>query len=493
MKNFKYILLVVGGLLSACGEDYLEVTPEHFQNANSFYQTEEQFIQAVNAAYAPLQGIYNSFYHFAELRSDNTSYQYNISDRSGFPREEIDEFRELPDNGTVYSVFSQSYGTISRCNIILDRIEGASIGDDIKSRIIGEAKFIRALNYFNLVRLFGEIPLVLNEVSAVEEAFSSSARVSVDEVYVAIEADLQDAVSNLPASYTGLDVGRATEGAARTLLAKVYMARSNFSDAIPQLREVMDLGYSLLPNYADIFEPANKNNEESIFEIQYIADVNFSEQSSFIYQFAPYNSGTYVTGFELGSGSAAGWNIPTQDLIDSYEDGDERLAASINLTFVDTVANVVVPFIEKFNHPHTDRFRTDDNFPVLRYADVLLMLAECLNEEGFTANGEAFNLLNTVRQRADLPDKTAGNADPDLNVNSQEEFRQAIYQERRVELAFEDHRWFDLLRTNRATEVMQAHATEEKSIKSSYIDPTAYNQILLLFQYPQRELDLTEN
>jgi hypothetical protein len=267
------------------------------------------------------------------------------------------------------------------------------------------------------------------------------------------------------------------------------MTLKNFTAATEQLRAVIQsTRYQLNPNYANNFTLANENGIESIFEIQYMEGSTTNEFSNFIYTFAPNNSGTAVAGFALAGGSASGWNIPTQDLLDSYETGDGRRAASIG-SFTEVSSGKVIPFIKKYQTTHAVRFQTGSNFPVYRYADVLLMLAECLNEAGFVADGEAFQRLNEIRTRAGLPNKSTTATDPTLLITTQEQFRDAIAHERQVELAFENHRWFDLLRTNKATTVLQAHGAREKTIKS-YLNPASYSDIRLLNLYPQRELEL---
>ncbi|SDL54836.1 Starch-binding associating with outer membrane [Catalinimonas alkaloidigena] len=482
MKKLTYILLfTAAGLCWQCGNDYLDIEPETYQSGNNFFQTPEQFNQALNAAYEPLQGIYNNqFWALAEMRSDNTSYQYNTGDRSGFALEEIDTFRELPDNTYLGSFFSASYEAISRCNVIIGRIADAPVDDATRQQVLGEAHFLRAFYYFNLVRVFGEVPLVLAEVQSVAESFNTAERRSVAEVYAAIVQDAMQARDNLPLSYNAANLGRATQGTARCLLAEVYVTQQQFSNAVTELQALVASNqYQLYASYADNFSVAMKNGVESIFEVQYMEGPN-GEYSGFIYTFAPYNSGDAVAGFAVASGAFAGWNIPTQDLLDSYEEGDLRKEASVGF-YTDSASGDVIPYVKKYQSSHAVRYQTGNNFPIYRYSDALLMLAEALNEVGFQQGGEAFNLINQVRNRAGLPDVVA---------DSQESFRAAVAHERRIELAFEDHRWFDLLRTGQAVPVMEAHAQEEKALKS-YLVPSAYAQIRLLYPYPQRETQLT--
>jgi hypothetical protein len=220
----------------------------------------------------------------------------------------------------------------------------------------------------------------------------------------------------------------------------------------------MGLGYSLLTEYADVFDPANKNHAESIFEVQFQGNNLLGEHSNFIYTFAPRNSAGAVIDFPGQNGG--GWNIPSKDIIGAYEADDKRKAVSLQEGYTDNNGNwVPVPFITKYHHPHTIVGRADDNWPVLRYADVLLMLAEAINEQG-GPNADAYEYLNAIRERAGLLP---------LSGLDQESFRTAVLKERRLELAFENHRWFDLKRTMTPEELatfLNAYGEFEKS------DPT---------------------
>lgn len=488
MKKITILLLTFA--LVSCKDSFLELTPDTNGSVGNFYQTKDQFIQAVNSAYSPLQAIHNNnMWLFAEVRSDNTSYQLNTGDRSGTPREEIDEFRDNDQNANFQTFFSSSYQGIGRCNLLLTKIQTATFDQASRNQIEGEARFLRAFYYFNLTRVFGDVPLILKEVASPEEAFTTATRVPEAQVLTAVIDDLKAAISKLPAKYTALDIGRASSGAAKAILGEVYMSQKNYTAAAEILKGIeADGGYSLNANYADNFK--RKNTSESIFEVQFAEGVG-TKWSTFIYSFAPFNSGTLATGFALGAGSAAGWNIPTQDLINAYDPTDKRFVASINQNFIDPTSKKVIPFIQKYsNPPYLERFNTGDNFIVSRLADVLLMQAEALNEASFP-NADAFALLNRVRTRAGIPSKTANNTDAKLRVASQAEFRTAIAQERRIELAFENHRWFDLVRTGQAVPVMTAHAVAEKTSKS-YILPNSFISIPLKFPYPFRETQITK-
>ena len=486
----KIVILFLTLALVSCQNKFLELTPDTNGSAGNFYRTKDQFLQAINSAYSPLQGIQNNtMWLFGEVRSDNTSYQLNTGDRSGTSREEIDEFRDIDQNPNLQTFFNSSYLGIGRCNLLLTKIQTATFDQASRSQIEGEARFLRAYYYFNLTRIFGDVPLVLKEVTTPEEAFTTAVRVPEAQILTTLIDDFKVAITKLPAKYAVSDIGRATSGAAKALLGEVYMSQKNYTAAADILKSIeAEGGYSLNANYADNFK--KKNTSESIFEVQYAEGVG-AKWSTFTYSFAPFNSGTLSTGFALGVGSSAGWNIPTQSLINAYEPTDKRLAASVNQNFIDPTSKKVVPFIQKYsNPPYLERFNTGDNFIISRLADVLLMQAEALNEAGFP-NAEAFTLLNRVRTRAGLAAKSINNADATLKVASQAEFRAAIAQERRVELAFENHRWFDLVRTGQAVAVMAAHGVAEKGLKS-YVLPNAYATVNLKFPYPFRETQITK-
>ena len=483
----KLITIVFATIIFVGCQNMLDVEPKTFSSGSSYYETESQLIKGVNAAYADLQGIFFSttdYWAMTEMRSDNTSFQFNESDRGEQQMENLDEFLITPSNNDVEIIWSNTYSSIQQINTILNRIEKVDISDgSTKSQLEGEMRFLRAFHYFNLVRLFGGVPLVLEEVQSPDEAFIG--RSSTEEVYNQIIKDASTAANLLPENYTGADIGRATKGAALTLLGEVHLTRENYSEAIDELEKVTHLNYQLLSNYADVFNPDNKNHSESIFEVQFNAGID-GEASNYIYRFAPNNSGTDIVGFSDLSSSMAGYNIPTHDMVDAYEDGDERKEASIAFyvkpenTQHDVAIGDSIPFINKYNHEFEERGETNDNWPIYRYSQVLLMLAEAKNEAGITQ--EAHSHLNEVRNRAGLAS---------LSGLSQSDFREAVYQESRVELAFENHRWFNLVRTGRAIEVMTAHGEEEKNLKSN-VSSSAYNiqEHKLLYPIPEREVRL---
>ncbi len=485
MKKIKLnivILVIVLFIVNSCSEDFLGVPPKTFVSSAEFYASEENFTQALNGAYESLHGIFATAYVAGEMRSDNTHYIYKDNDRGrqNVEREDIDGFVNDPLNAYTKQKYIQCYEGISRTNVILSRIDEADFDETAKIRIIGEAKFLRAYYYFELVQYFGGVPLHITEVTTRDQ--TALPRSTKDEVYTQVIADVKDAIEKLPVTQS--DKGRVTKGSANTLLAYVYMTLKDFGEAETYLRAVVTSGtYSLMPDYAAIFNPSNKNNTESIFEIQYHQG-DQGLQSSWTYQFIPALTNTEViTGVVGNNGIIGGWNTPTEDLIDSYEDGDLRKAASIADGYTNENGEFVEqPFVIKYLHDHENYNNTDDDWMVYRYADVLLLLAECLNNQGQPS--QALPYLNDVRKRAGLADVT---------TTDQSQLSDIIAHERRVELAFENHRWLDLVRTDKAIEVMNAFGVKMKA-KYSYLLDRAYqvNEDKLILPIPQTELTLND-
>ncbi|GAB2787288.1 RagB/SusD family nutrient uptake outer membrane protein [Rhabdobacter roseus] len=448
MKSYRILIPLLLVLLSTggCRQGFLDLAPISQTNNVNFYRNADDMLNAVNAAYASLQfnGLYNQgLYAVGEVRSDNTEI---LDAQSGIDITQIDAFTTLTINGLVSSIWNDHYRGILACNTVIDRIAPVEMNQTLKERYVAEVTFLRALMYFNLVRIFGDVPLVLKETSDVTEGYSYG-RNPAAEVYQQIEQDLLAAEQKLPASYAGVEIGRATSGAAKGLLAKVYLTQKKWDLAAAKTKEVLDAGqYDLLTNYADIYRINNKNNRESLFEVQYKKG-GYGLGSPFNNRFAPRLSGVVVT--TIGAGG--GHNHPTAEMIAAYEPEDKRKEPSLALGYTSGSSFVAIPYVKKYLDPAPFAASdADNNWPVLRYADVLLMRAEALNEVGYTPNGEAFTLLNRIRTRAGLAPKTSA------ELPTQAAFRLAVENERRFELAFENHRWFDLVRTGRALEVMNS-------------------------------------
>jgi len=456
-----YIFLLTLIISSSCGNDFLELSPASQANVNNFYQNEQQISLAVNATYAGLASVYDRYFVFGEIRSDNATV--TLFGGTGQPLNDIDEFTVEAPNPEVGNFWQNSYIVISRANTVLSRIDGVEMNEELRNQYIGEMHFVRSLAYFNLVRIFGGIPLVLNEVESPEEGFEHS-RNTVAEVYAQIEQDLLDilALDLLPTQYGTSSAGRPTSYATQALLAKVYLAQGKNTEATPLLEAIIESGeFALLQDYSSVFNPGNGNNQEIVFSIQY-AGGGIGTGSPFNNTFAPRNSGTFVTGAGVGVGE----NVPTESLLENgYEEGDNRFDQSIRLGYT----NAEGEFVEA---PYTTKFLDNgiilendgnNNWPVIRYADVLLMYAEALGE-----SEPAYNAINQVRLRAGL--------DP-ISAASPGDFTDKLLQERRAELAFEGHRWFDLVRLNQAVPAMAAVGIDVEPFQ-------------LLFPIPQTQLDV---
>lgn len=478
--------------LGSCKKDFLNIAPENFISSDNFFTSQTDFTQAVNATYAPLRGVYNSAYIMGEMRSDNAHYIYNNTNRGNLVREEIADFIDNPTAEPVANKWTSNYRIIASANEVLARIDAATFDENIKKNLKGQVLFLRSLAYFDLVQYFGGVPLVLTPTAGTADEIinvkSTLERAPVAEVYAQIIKDAQEAAPLLP-NKAIQEKGRATIGAAKTLLGNVYMVQKKWAEAETVLKEVVASGqYSLLSDYAAFFHPNNKNNAESIFEVQYQAG-NLGLQSSFAYVFMPNLTNlTPITGFTFNNQNTGGWNIPTDNLISAYGAGDKRKAATIADGYTVNGAFVAQPYTIKYLHlplpaPNGSAPNTSENWPVYRYAEVLLFLAEALNEQGRSSEGLAY--LNVVRDRA------FGAGVSPVNTTSQTALRDAILNERRFELAFENKRWLDLVRTGKAVEVMSAYGAALKaSGKYPNLVPTTYNVTAnrLLFPIPFNEI-----
>ena len=499
MKNI-ISLCVCTALLSfgSCSSDFLNLSPQNNSNEGTFFKTEAQFTQALNGAYSGLRTLSaRQGYLMGEMRSDNTHYTRYLTDRGIHIqyRENIADFIVDNQNQWVGEMWNGCYSGIARCNTLIGRLEKAGMSEAFTNKTIGQAKFMRALFYFQLVQCFGGVPLYLTEVTSAENAFIG--RSTVDEVYTQIIADANEAIGKLsPVVFP--QNGAATQGAARMLLAYALMTKPtrDYAGAEAQLKEIMKQGYELQSSYADVFEPSKKNGKESIFDIQYQMG-DQGQQSDWLYYFMPKSQeGKLITGVPISNTMlTGGWNVPTPAMIDSYEKGDLRLDPSIaiaagtddnGLMIMEGVYKVgdpaiknhktSIPFVNKYRHAHNKTENTDDNWPVYRYADALLLMAECLVEQGRA--GEAVPYVNQVRTRAGLPTVATANAD-------------VVANERKHELAFENHRWYDLVRTGKAIEVMTAYGKYIKTVDKDLPERTyQIKPEYLLYPIPYRELQI---
>ena len=485
--KLKYNLIAIallGFSFSSCS-DFLEQNPQTDLSENDFYKTADDILSAVNGAYSSLQegDIYGNWYVFGEIPSDNTRNQLSGSVTT---QNEFDQFYIDTQNSMIANFWKAAYKVINRTNTILGRIDGIEINTELANRYKLECKFIRALMYFNLVRVYGDVPLVLKEIS-ISESYDIL-REPKENVYNQIIADLKEA-QDLPVSYSTAEDGRATQGAAKALLANVYMTLHKYAEAETILAEIINSGrYSLLENtpgslnidgYKNVFSPVNHNSKEGIFEIQFLKG-GYGEGSNYANNFAPENSGTNV----VAVGGTGGNNIPEMDIYNAYEEGDLRRDFSMSLGYYDNRKNnewVESRYVCKFMDVPYQNNDASNNYPVIRYADVILMYAEALNQNGKTA--EACKYLNMTRRRG-FGYQTTETSPVDLQTTDKAQFALMVEQERRVELAFENHRWFDLIRTGRAVEVMRSKGC-------------SLNETNLICPIPQKQIDvnpkLTQN
>lgn len=458
--------------LASCKESFLTVVPETALSSATFFSKEADFVQAVNAAYVPLRAIYNDrHWILAEMHSDNTYYARNILFGAVDGTENVADFAiptasGVTANDNVLQHYRLDYQIIARTNQVLALIDKVDFNADSKNNLKGQALYLRAFAYFQLVQLFGKVPMHLTPVATREEAASPLA--TTEQLYAQIEKDALEA-SKLLFNKSKQEAGRVTSGTAKTLLANLYLIQKKWSNAEAVAKEVVtNDGYKLMPDYNDAFTTTtgNKNNAESVFEVQYM-EGSAGYNGNFIYRIVP----TPITAAELQpitgtsnpqSLSGENNNIPTPDVIAAYEAGDKRKDISIGyVTLSQSLReNKVYPYIKKFARTHSLHNNTGQNIPVYRYSEVLLFLAEALNEQGKTA--EAAPYLNQVRTRAGLAATTA---------TSQADMREAIFKERRVELAFENKRWFDLVRTGRAKAVITAYGAKVKANPQDYYFP----------------------
>ncbi|RYE27122.1 MAG: RagB/SusD family nutrient uptake outer membrane protein [Sphingobacteriaceae bacterium] len=500
----KYILLALFAFtVVSCKRSFIDLAPKSTYSDANYYQTDAQFKQAVTAAYAPLRDVLNNDFILSEMRSDNTFYQSILSNRGTayVYRENISDFTDASTNSYIAAEWQYLYQGISRANIVISRLKTASgIEAASVSNYDGQAKFLRALNYFKLVRLFGGVPLFLNEVKKPEDAFLP--RSSVDQVYTQIVADATDAMNELAAPSKFPQTGAATKGSAAVLLADVYVYLKKWADAETLLNTLPAMNYGLNTNYSDAFLPTNKNSKESLFEVQYLdGTVTGSTPDPLTFYFLPRSTSTaLLTGIAINNSSTGGLNTPTSNLISSYETGDKRLDVSIGIAegaysasdlftysaFKSVVGyttppsgKVAIPYCKKYLHsPVSAITGSGDDFPIYRYSEALLLLAEAQNEQGKSP----LQALNAVRTRAGLPSVTA---------TDQTSLRATILHERRVELAFENKRWHDLVRTDNAITVLNAFGVRQKALYN-YLSSDSHivTANRLLYPLPQAEVGL---
>ncbi|RTQ48977.1 RagB/SusD family nutrient uptake outer membrane protein [Hymenobacter gummosus] len=484
--------LALLGLLTGCGEKWLDVSPNDSVTEENFYQTETDAIQATNAVYSELgkAGQYNyALWGIGDIMADN-SVTGGGGGGDGIEFQQLDNFNIPATNPVINRLWGGCYVGIGRANVVIQRVPGiANMSDALRRRCIAEAKFLRAKYYFDLVRAYGEVPLITVPPTSLDQV--NIPRSPVDRVYDQIVQDLTEASTgnDLPNSYAGADLGRATKLAAMGLLAKVQLTRGNRSEAARVANETITAaraaGKDLWADYADNFKVANENGKESLFEVQYVSGLNQWTQDGLGFSgnefFGPRGQGLTPQG-------GYGFNIPEAEFVNGYETGDLRRDVTIWKPGDAYPAGSTSPsqpaslpgspngyglkkwFVGKTN---TNIWDSPLNIPVLRLADVYLILAEA---DGPTARG--LEAINRVRRRAfGLPLDQPSTRDLTASTPN---FTDAVIRERRYELAFENDRWFDLKRTGK---LLTLPALQAKGVKP-------FNIVLPI---PQSERDANPN
>lgn len=456
MKKVIVLILAMGALVTSCGDDFLSKFPNTQVSEGNFYKTEDQLSAAVNDCYRQLNRLYEESSIcelYGELYSDNTWMQYFASSDPFL--DNISRYIQEDNNGYILDAWNACYNGIFTCNNVLYWLENSEAvykEEKTKKQFIGEVRTIRALFYFNMVRAWGAIPMPLAPISP-EESYNYL-REDPSKVYEQIITDLTMAKEYLPESYSKTHVGKVTKYAAMALLGKVYLTLGDKTKAAIELKSVIDSGlYSLDTNedglvdgtdYEYLFAPTTKNCKESLLECQFLAGVsnpNSTHQTAYM----PFLWSFHLPG-QTETFRGHGHCTPTKDLIAEFEPTDTiRKNVTVVEGFVDLESGKWedYPFTMKFYDPNWRN--PGNNFKILRYADVLLMYAEAVGED------EGKKYLNQVRARAGLVGY--GDADYPKEYNT---FNKALEHERRVELAMEFHRFFDLVRTNRAMEVINS-------------------------------------
>ena len=461
------VLLTAALLVGGC-DSFVDKEPISNPSRANFYQSPEDFETAIAGAYDALQltgTVSNNYWMLFEMRGDNTDQG---PDQTGLAQKIalLNQFEETTTNELVQQAWIDTYDGIERCNVILDQLDNLPDGA-FKDQVQGEALFLRSLFYYHAAVAWGNITLKTEATTGPDEAANVADQTDASAVYQQIAGDLETAQGLLPARYESeADAYKATSGAANALLGKVYLTMGQQGDAETALQRVIDSGeYSLVPNYGDLWGPENENNAESIFEVHYTT--TSGEGSPFTNTFAPD-----VAAVPGGVGEGLAENRPTPSMEDAYLDEDgPRFRASMDTSYVDNEEVTKARYITKYESRPFANFEAENNWIMLRYADVLLMMAEAIGP-----SPRAWDLIDQVRDRS-LPD-------PQFDVDRSGNFFEQLLRERRVELAFENHRWPDLKRFEQYID-----GVAEDRVDEELADASGFN---LLYPIPQREVDVAD-
>ena len=468
MKYKIIAVLFVMGMMSSC-KKFLELSPKYQISAETFYTKKADFENALVGAYSTLRGLYvggTSLYQ-SELATDNAEISWSSPTTDEM---QFDQNALTPTNAQVRSIWNICLYTVAQCNTILNRIDAVDFDAVSKDRIKGETRFLRAYSYFYMVRLFGNVPLTDQEFKSPEQILSADLSLKPkDKVYEVILSDLLSAETLLPA-ILNTDKTRASRSTVKTLLGKVYLTQRDYAKASAKLKEVIDANqYSLVSTYRTLFTNGNNNLSESIFEVEFVSGKSLGNNFSALFTPAITSMAIFPNNLQ-GSGRI----VPTLDLLRAYEANDSRKAVSVNdsVQLINGQKSYSRYGLKFVDFKAIDLADGTVSYTVLRYADVLLMYAEALNE--LTSTSSALDYIKPVRARAGLAP---------LAALDQAATRLALEKERRLEFLYEGQRWFDLVRTGRARAVLNAHYASQ-GLNFSVED---YELILPI---PQNEIDL---
>ncbi len=474
-KSTTIIILLISILAIPACEKFLDLDPPYVQDAENYFLTPEDYDRALVGAYDMLQGSFLSVW-IGEIASDNTiAGGESVTDTEGL--HEIDAMNHGGDNTELLNLWRWNYTGISRANYIMEFKD--NIDFEGKDKIIAQTRFLRAFYYFELVKFFGDVPLVIDQRLGVDEATEID-RAPASEVYAQIEADLLAAAPLL--DITPTVKGQASQGAALSLLGKAYLYQGKYAEAASTLESVIALGtYSLIADFNSLFTVANEGHTETVFDVEYTGLEGGSYGCLICLE---GNVGPGFQGIRQYNGPVYGdgnsYNLPTQNLYDAFDPADPRRDATVldidafiaaqpdpeSITYAIGAGGHTGFYNNKYIKRQGEIGLPDDdltspvNYKVIRYADVLLMAAEALYQTGNT--GTAQEYVNLVRARAGMPA---------IALTGVED----IWNERRLELSCEGHRFFDLVRTNQAAANIEGFQTNKNE----------------LFPIPQIEIDLS--
>ncbi|MDO7851765.1 RagB/SusD family nutrient uptake outer membrane protein [Hymenobacter convexus] len=476
---------------TSCQKDFIELNDPTRIPTTESYKDSLSILNGVTAAYASLQDLYGrsggprGIFIFGEIPSDNS---YTVT--SGERLNEFNDFSLFSDNPNLQSYWLSSYRAIARCNIILSRAAGVKLTDATRNRYYAEVRFIRALTYFNAVRIWGAVPLVTQELMAIPDAYQYG-RAPVADVYAQIEQDLTFAENNLPVTQSGINLGRATKGAATALFGKVLLTQKKYQAAADKLAPLATGStYALQATYANIFATNNEMNSEIIFAARYTKGT-LGLGSAFTTWFMPAYGTTQSTALLGAAFTGQQFNTVDPDLIAAFTaSGTTDVRAATSYVLPAGAATTLGYYTKKYIDTPTSATDAENDWIVLRHADLLLMYAEAVNEASGPSPAALTAVNQVIRRSRNLPVATA-NATVDLPATTtQTVLRDRLELERRLELSFEGHRWFDLVRTGRAIAVMNAFFARANSTVRITTDN-------LLFPIPVQEIQtnpiLTQN